>query len=105
VSAFAEQHNAGDDVAIVNYFALLVMDRLAQLSEPDFGALCNKPHVPDAHRSPVLHLQHGRPDVFGALHQSHRPHVDRLRAALNEASTGVGVLLASACSTWAMLRP
>src|SRR5215831_12412823 len=54
VRPFSQQHDAGDDIVVVEDAAVDPMDGLAELTEPDLGAFFNRGDVAYAQRRSVL---------------------------------------------------
>ncbi len=93
VGAFAQQHGAGHDVGIVHDLSGLAMNGFAKLAQPDPRSLPHNADIAHAHRNPVLRFEHDGADVSRGFDQSHRPDVDGLRSALDEAAAGVDVVV------------
>src|SRR5262249_15355123 len=70
VGAFAEEHDAGNDVVIVHNLTLFVMDRFAHLPQANLGAGRDQRDIADANRSSVLRLEHRHSDVGRIFNQA-----------------------------------
>ena len=63
IRTLAQQHDPGDHVVVVDHLALLAVDCLTQLAQPDLRPLLDTRDVAHAHGSSVLRLQHRVADV------------------------------------------
>ena len=67
VGAFAQQHNTGDHIRIVDDLGGVRVVRFAHLAEADLGSLADRADIADAHRNAVLRFQDNGRDVVGGL--------------------------------------
>ena len=56
VGSLAHEHDAGDDIIVVDDLPVRAMDRPPELTQADLGTLRNNGNVPDAHRRSILRL-------------------------------------------------
>ena len=93
VGTFAEKHDAGNHVVVIDELAILVADGAGELAEADFRALRNDGDIFHSDRSAVLRHQHCVLDIVHGADQAHFLHVDLLQAGLDETAAGVGVVI------------
>ena len=106
VGALAQQHDAFHHVVVIDDLAVVAVDRLADLAQPDLRPLRHRGDVPHADGRAVLRLQHRGFDV---VRLSSTSPTARTLICCSPASTKLPpaftLLLASCCSTWPMLSP
>ena len=105
VGAFAQQHDAGDHVVVVDDLAVLAADRAGELAQPDLRPLRHHGDILHAQRRAVLGREHRVLDVVHVADQAHFAHVDLLQAGFDEAAAGVDVVVGELLLHLAELSP
>ena len=63
IGALPQEHDALDDIVVVDDPAVCSMDRLPVPAQPDLRALCHRRDIADPERGTVLRLDHRPLDV------------------------------------------
>jgi hypothetical protein len=67
--AFAQQHDAFDDVVVVDDLAVLAVNRLADAAQPDLGPLHDRGDISNVNGRAVLSLEDGLSDVLDVVEE------------------------------------
>ena len=91
--AFPHEHDARNDVLVVDDPPVRAVDRPAELAEPDLGTLRDDGDVLDPDRRAVLRRDDRILDVLRRADQPDHAHIDLLHARLDEAAARVHVVV------------
>src|SRR5215469_8287073 len=93
IGAFTEQHDTRNHIIIVDDFAVFAVKASGKLSQADFRPLGYDGNIFDVYRGAVLAENHRVCNVANVIHQPYSADIDLLQSHLNEASTGVGIVV------------
>src|SRR5271166_4642775 len=93
LGAFAQQNDSFDDIVIIHRPPVVPQDGFTELSEADSRPLYDVAKITHANRGAVLRLQYGFADIEGRVHQPYGPDIEGLRPVLNEAPSGVHIVV------------
>ena len=91
IRAFPQKYDPFNYVAIICHHAILSVHGFPYLTEADLGALRNHGDVFDTERRPILRFDYRLLDVRDIPNQSHRAHINLLRALLDKTPARVRV--------------
>jgi hypothetical protein len=91
--AFPQKNDPGHHVVIVDDGAIFPANRAAELAETYFGTLRHDGDIADMQGSSALRLDHGVGDIADRVNHADFAHVHLLQPRLNEAPSGVGVVV------------
>src|SRR5579871_2940698 len=90
--AFAQEHDALDDVVIVENFAIGAVDGFSDLAQTDSLALHDGGDIRNPEWCSVLRFEYGLTDVVDVAEESEGANVDLLQPGFDEAADGVDVV-------------
>src|SRR5271165_845004 len=93
IRTFPQEHDAGNDVVVIDDLAVFAMDSPGELAQTDFRSLLDDAEIFDAERGSIPGEDYGLFDVMDAIDQADFANVNLLRAFLNEAAAGVGIVV------------
>ncbi len=93
IRAFAQENDSGNYVVVVNDLSVVATNRPPKLAQTDLRTLCHSRNITDVQRRPILGFDHGVGDVAHVVRHADFTYVHLLQARLDEASSGVGVVV------------
>src|SRR5580692_893183 len=91
-SAFAQEHDAGHDIVVIDDLSVFPVNRLSGLAESNLGTLRHDRNILHPQRRAIFCQDDCLRDVLGAVDQSDGAHVDLLQPLFYEASSCIGVI-------------
>ena len=93
IVALLQQHDALDDVVVVDDLAVDAMNGLADLAQADLRPLHDRGDILDPQRRSIGRLENGLLNVLDIAKQSDLADVDLLLALLDKAAAGIDVVV------------